>query len=122
MLLWCRDTGYGNFHRFGGGRYQSGEDAAAERFAAESGGGKFGGVEFWTWGVCGSFCFWEGGERSSWEAEAGFLAVLAGRLLLNFATGGVRPALPVQIAVNMIMIGVVFFLAFRDFAEKYIEM
>ena len=56
------------------------------------------------------------------KAEAGFLAVLAGRLLLNFATGGVRPALPVQIAVNMIMIGVVFFLAFRDFAEKYIEM
>lgn len=56
------------------------------------------------------------------KAEAGFLAVLAGRLLLNFVTSGVRPALPVQIAVNLIMICVVFFIAFRDFAEKYIEI
>lgn len=56
------------------------------------------------------------------KAEAGFLAVLAGRLLLNFVTGGIRPALPMQIAVNLIMICVVFFLAFRDFAEKYIEI
>ena len=56
------------------------------------------------------------------KAETGFLAVLAGRLLLNFVTSGVRPALPVQTAVNLIMICVVFFLAFRDFSEKYIEM
>lgn len=56
------------------------------------------------------------------HVEAGFLAVLAGRLLLNFITGGNRPALPVQAAVNLIMICVVFFLAFRDFAEKYIDM
>lgn len=56
------------------------------------------------------------------KAEAGFLVVLAGRLLLNFATGGDRPALSVQIAVNLIMICAVFFLAFRNFAEKYIEI
>lgn len=56
------------------------------------------------------------------HAEAGFLAVLAGRLLLNFVTGGNRPVLPVQIAVNLIMICVVFFLAFRNFAEKYVDM
>ena len=52
------------------------------------------------------------------KAEVGFLAVLVGRLLLNFVTGGGRPALPVQLAVNLIMVCVVFFLAFRDFAEK----
>ncbi len=56
------------------------------------------------------------------KAEAGFLVVLAGRLLLNFVTGGGRPALPVQLAANLIMICVVFFLAFRDFAEKYVDM
>ncbi len=56
------------------------------------------------------------------HAEAGFLAVLAGRLLLNFATGGGRPTLPVQLAVNLVMVCVVFFLAFRDFAEKYISL
>lgn len=56
------------------------------------------------------------------KAEAGFLTVLAGRLLLNFGTGGGRPALPVQLAVNLIMVCVVFFLAFRDFAEKYTDM
>lgn len=56
------------------------------------------------------------------KAEAGFLAVLAGRLLLNFVTGGVRPTLAIQITVNLIMLCVVFFLAFRDFAEKYIEI
>lgn len=55
------------------------------------------------------------------HAEAGFLAVLAGRLLLNFVTGGDRPALPVQAAVNVIMICGVFFLAFRDFAEKFTD-
>lgn len=55
-------------------------------------------------------------------AEAGFLAVLAGRLLLNSATGGGRPALPIQLAVNLIMVCVVFFLVFRDFAEKYADM
>lgn len=55
------------------------------------------------------------------HAEAGFLAVLAGRLLLNFVTGGNRPAMSVQIAVNLIMICVVFFLAFRDFAEKNVD-
>lgn len=55
------------------------------------------------------------------HAEAGFLAVLAGRLLLNFITGGNRPAIPVQIAINLIMMCVVFFLAFRDFAEKYVD-
>ena len=56
------------------------------------------------------------------HAEAGFLAVLAGRLLLNFATGGDRPAMPVQIAVNLIVVCVVFILAFRDFAEKNVDM
>ena len=56
------------------------------------------------------------------HAEAGFLTVLAGRLMLNFVTGGDRPAMPVQIAVNLIMICLVFFLAFRDFAEKYVDM
>lgn len=56
------------------------------------------------------------------KAEAGFLVVLAGRLLLNFVMGGGRPALPVQLAVNLIMVCVVFFLAFRDFAEKYTDM
>ena len=56
------------------------------------------------------------------HAEAGFLAVLAGRLLLNFVTSGNRPILPVQLAVNLLMICVVFFLTFRDFAEKYIDM
>lgn len=55
------------------------------------------------------------------KAEVGFLAVLAGRLLLNFVTGGERPALPVQLAVNLVMGSVVFFLAFRDFAEKYTD-
>jgi len=55
------------------------------------------------------------------HAEAGFLTVLAGRLLLNFATGGARPMLPVQIAVNLVMTGLVFLMAFRDFAEKYID-
>ena len=55
------------------------------------------------------------------HAETGFLVVLAGRLLLNFVTGGDRPAMPVQIAVNLIMICMVFFLTFRDFAEKYID-
>lgn len=55
------------------------------------------------------------------KAEAGFLAVLAGRLLLNFALSGRRPVLQVQIAVNLIMSGVVFFLAFRDFMEKQIK-
>lgn len=55
------------------------------------------------------------------HAEAGFLAVLAGRALLNFATGGARPALPVQLAVSLVMAGVVFLLAFRDFAEKFID-
>lgn len=56
------------------------------------------------------------------KAEAGFLAVLAGRLLLNFATGGGRPVLSVQLAVNLVMICVVFFFAFRDFAEKYVDI
>lgn len=56
------------------------------------------------------------------HAEAGFLTVLAGRLMLNFVTGGNRLAMPVQVAVNLIMICVVFFLAFRNFAEKYIDM
>ncbi len=56
------------------------------------------------------------------KAEAGFLAILAGRLLLNFATGGERPMLPVQVAANLILMCVVFFLAFRNFAEKYIGM
>ena len=55
------------------------------------------------------------------HAEAGFLAVLAGRLLLNFVTGGNRPEMLVQIAVNLFMICVVYFLAFRDFAEKYVD-
>lgn len=53
------------------------------------------------------------------KAELGFLAILVGRLLFNFATDGVRPVLPVQITVNLILMCVVFFLAFRDFAEKY---
>ncbi len=56
------------------------------------------------------------------KAEAGFLTVLAGRLLLNFVTGGGRPGLPIQLAVNLIMVCLVFFLAFRDFAEKYADM
>lgn len=56
------------------------------------------------------------------KAEAGFLAVLAGRLLLNFVTDGSRPVLPLQMAVNLVMICIVFFLAFRDFTEKYADM
>lgn len=56
------------------------------------------------------------------KAEAGFLVVLVGRLLLNLATGGGRPALPVQIAVNLIMICMVFSLAFRFFFKKYMDM
>lgn len=55
------------------------------------------------------------------KPEAGFLAVLAGRLILNFVTGGVRPGLPVQLAVNLAMTGLVFLMAFRDFAEKFID-
>lgn len=55
------------------------------------------------------------------KEEAGFLAVLAGRLILNFITGGVRPGLPVQLAVNLVMTGLVFLIAFRDFAEKFID-
>ncbi len=55
------------------------------------------------------------------HAEAGFLAVLAGRLLLNFATGGVRPMLPVQLAANLVMTGLVFFMVFHDFAEKFTD-
>lgn len=70
-----------------------------------------------------SFCLAAYVVRSAFRhAEAGFLAVLAGRLMLNFVTGGNRPVIPVQIAVNLIMIGVVFFLAFRNFAEKYVDM
>lgn len=56
------------------------------------------------------------------KAETGFLTVLAGRLLLNFATGGGRPALPIQLAVNQIMVCLVYLFAFRDFAEKYADM
>ena len=55
------------------------------------------------------------------KTEAGFLAVLAGRLILNFVTGGVRLGLPVQLAVNLVMTGLVFLMAFRDFAEKFID-
>lgn len=55
------------------------------------------------------------------KAEAGFLAVLAGRLVLNFATGGARPGLSVQLAVNLVMAGLVFLMAFRDFTEKFID-
>lgn len=56
------------------------------------------------------------------KAEVGFLVILAGRLLMNLVSNGVRPALQVQAAVNLIMICVVFFLGFRDFTEKYIEI
>lgn len=55
------------------------------------------------------------------HAEAGFLAVLAGRLLFNFTSGGGRMALPLQIVINLMMICGVFFLAFRNFAEKYMD-
>lgn len=56
------------------------------------------------------------------HAEAGFLAAAAGRLLLNTVTGGGRPALPAQLAVCLVLTGVVFTLAFRNFVEKYVEM
>lgn len=55
------------------------------------------------------------------KKEIGFLAILAGRLTLNFFTGGERSGLPVQSAANLVMAGVVFFMAFRNFAEKYID-
>ena len=55
------------------------------------------------------------------KAETGFLAVLVGRMILNFVTGGIRPELLVQMAFNLIMTYLVFLMAFRDFAEKFIE-
>ncbi|MCM1187194.1 MAG: hypothetical protein NC251_11435 [Lachnoclostridium sp.] len=55
------------------------------------------------------------------HAEAGFLVTLTGRLALNFATGGARPGLPVQLTVLLVLTMVVFFMAFRNFAEKYID-
>lgn len=56
------------------------------------------------------------------KAEVGFLVVLAGRLLLNFATGGVRLELPVQMTVNLVMTSMVFFIAFHDFTEKFVDI
>lgn len=55
------------------------------------------------------------------KAEAGFLAVLASRLILNFVTGGARPGLPIQLATNLELTVLVFFMAFRDFTEKFID-
>lgn len=55
------------------------------------------------------------------NATAGFLAVLAGRILLNFATGGARPALFFQIAANLALTGIVFLTAFHDFTEKFAD-
>lgn len=72
---------------------------------------------------CLSFCLMA--YMAHWffkKAEAGFLVVLAGRLFLNFATGGGRQELPVQVAVNLVMVGMVFFIAFHDFTEKMIEL
>ena len=42
-------------------------------------------------------------------------------MILNFVTGGIRPELLVQMAFNLIMTYLVFLMAFRDFAEKFIE-
>lgn len=55
------------------------------------------------------------------NAVAGFLGILAGRILLNFATGGARPALSLQIAANLALTGIVFFTAFHDFTEKFAD-
>lgn len=66
-----------------------------------------------------SFCLATYGVyRLFQKAEMGFLVVLAGRLLLNFATGGTRPELPVQMTVNFVIIGLTYKIAFRDFPEK----
>lgn len=56
------------------------------------------------------------------KAEAGFLLVLVGRLLLNFATGGTRPVLPVQMTANLVIMGMVFLIAFHDFTEKFADI
>lgn len=55
------------------------------------------------------------------KAEIGFLTVLAGRVVLNFITGGARLGLPVQLVVNLVMMGLMFRLAFHNFTEKFIE-
>lgn len=55
------------------------------------------------------------------KAETGFLAVLAGRMILNFVTGGARPRLPVQLAVHLVVASLTFLMAFRDFTEKFID-
>lgn len=52
------------------------------------------------------------------KAETAFLAVLAGRLLLNFMTGRMRPTLPVQTMVNLAITGLGFYMGFHGFVEK----
>ena len=52
------------------------------------------------------------------KAEAGFLVALAGRLLLGFAVGEGRMGLFWQVIVHLAIIGIVFFVAFHNFAEK----
>lgn len=66
-----------------------------------------------------SFCLAAYGVyRLFQKVEVGFLAVLAGRLLLNYATGGTRPELPVQMMVNFVIIALTYNIAFHDFPEK----
>lgn len=52
------------------------------------------------------------------RAEAGFLAVLTGRLLWGFMAGEVRPGLPAQAAVSCMLAGAVYFAAAHNFSEK----
>lgn len=55
------------------------------------------------------------------KAEVGFLIVLVGRLLFNFATDGIRQGLPIQMIANLLLVFAVFYIAFRDFSEKYLD-
>lgn len=55
------------------------------------------------------------------KVEIGLLFVLVGRFLLNFATDGVRQTLLVQMIVNLILVSVFFYIAFRKFTEKYMD-
>lgn len=56
------------------------------------------------------------------KAEIGFLVALVARLVLNFVSSGERPSLLVQLPVNLVLSCAVFFLTFRNFAEKYVDM